>query len=160
MRLHRCFLLSAGGGPATWVSKSPQTFQCALASMNHWSKLWSCHTINQDWSEGSSPLRKRNHDTQMHTRNDSMFNILSYLFEEMQTQDRRELTWVLSSWKPSRKLSSNSSALSILSAYSPTIQIIAARASGSSRESKFSQRVAMILSYLLQQIDYCYQGQN
>lgn len=57
-------------------------------------------------------------------------------------------TWVLSSWKPSRKLSSNSSALSILSAYSPTIQIIAARASGSSRESRFSHRVAMMLSYL------------
>lgn len=57
-------------------------------------------------------------------------------------------TWVLSSWKPSRKLSRSSSALSILSAYSPTIQIIAARASGSSRESRFSHKVAMMLSYL------------
>lgn len=57
-------------------------------------------------------------------------------------------TWVLSSWKPSRKLSSSSSALSILSAYSPTIQIMAARASGSSKESRFSHRVAMMLSYL------------
>lgn len=58
------------------------------------------------------------------------------------------LTWVLSSWKPSRKLSSSSSALSIRSAYSPTIQIMAARASGSSRESRFSHSVAITLSYL------------
>lgn len=60
----------------------------------------------------------------------------------------QQVTCVLSSWKPSRKLSSSSSALSIRSAYSPTIQIMAARASGSSSESRFSQRVAMMLSYL------------
>ena len=57
-------------------------------------------------------------------------------------------TWVLSSWKPSKKLSNSSSALSMRSAYSPTIQIMAARASGSSRESRFSHRVAITLSYL------------
>lgn len=34
------------------------------------------------------------------------------------------------------------------SAYSPTIQIMAARASGSSNESRFSHRVAITLSYL------------
>lgn len=66
-----------------------------------------------------------------------------------ETLQIEKLTWVLSSWKPSRKLSSSSSALSILSAYSPTIQIMAALASGSSRESKFSHRVAMMLSYLV-----------
>ena len=42
----------------------------------------------------------------------------------------------------------NSSALFILSAYWPTIQIIAALDSGSSRASRFSQSVGMIPSYL------------
>ena len=56
---------------------------------------------------------------------------------------------MFSSWKPSRKLCRISSALSILSAYSPTIHIIAARASGSSRESRFSHNVEIIVSYLL-----------
>lgn len=63
-------------------------------------------------------------------------------------QTAPEHTWVLSSWKPSKKLSNNSSALSMRSAYSPTIQIMAARASGSSRESRFSHSVAITLSYL------------
>ena len=57
-------------------------------------------------------------------------------------------TIVFSSWNPSRKLSSSSSALSILSAYSPTIHIILARASGSSNVSRFSHSVAITDSYL------------
>ena len=38
----------------------------------------------------------------------------------------QESTWEFSSWNPSRKDSNNSAALSILSAYSPIIQIIEA----------------------------------
>ena len=57
------------------------------------------------------------------------------------------LTPAGSSEKFSRKVSSSSPALSMRSAYSPTIQIMAALASGSSRESRFSQRVPMMLSY-------------
>ena len=48
----------------------------------------------------------------------------------------------------SRKLSSSSSALSMRSAYSPMIQTMAARASGSSKLSRLSHSVAMIVSYL------------
>lgn len=57
-------------------------------------------------------------------------------------------TCEFSSWKPSKKLCNNSSALSIRSAYSPMIHIIEARASGSSSESKFSHNVDIIFSYL------------
>ena len=53
-----------------------------------------------------------------------------------------------SSGKVSRKNSSSSSALSMRSAYSPMIQIMLAFASGSSKVSKFSHSVAMMLSYL------------
>ena len=55
---------------------------------------------------------------------------------------------MFSSEKPSRNVNSNSSALSMRSAYSPMIQIMDALASGSSRESRFSHSVDMILSYL------------
>ncbi len=48
----------------------------------------------------------------------------------------------------SRKDSSSSSALSMRSAYSPMIQTMLARASGSSRLSRLSHSVAMMLSYL------------
>ena len=51
-------------------------------------------------------------------------------------------------WKPSKNDCRSSSALSILSAYSPMIQIIEARASGSSKLSKLSHKFAMIDSYL------------
>ena len=57
-------------------------------------------------------------------------------------------TGEVSSGKVSRKVSSSSSALSILSAYSPMIHTIDALASGSSRVSRFSHRVEMMLSYL------------
>lgn len=84
----------------------------------------------------------------LHAYHKSAVLITAYLIKQFE----RHFTCVLSSWKPSRKLSSSSSALSILSAYSPTIQIMAARASGSSRESRFSHRVAITLSYLTNDI--------
>lgn len=57
------------------------------------------------------------------------------------------LTLGISSAKLVRKPPSNSSALSIFSAYSPRIQINDALASGSSRSSKLAQRVGMMPSY-------------
>ncbi len=48
----------------------------------------------------------------------------------------------------SKKDSRSSSALSMRSAYSPMIQTMLARASGSSSESRLSHSVAMMLSYL------------
>lgn len=72
------------------------------------------------------------------------------LFRNSFTMAVNSCSWtcVFSSWNPSKKLSNSSSALSIRSAYSPIIQIMEARASGSSRVSKFSHRVAIMLSYL------------
>ena len=60
------------------------------------------------------------------------------------------LTKEVSSGNVSRNCSSSSSALSMRSAYSPMIQIMLALASGSSRVSRFSHKVAMMLSYLYQ----------
>ena len=53
-----------------------------------------------------------------------------------------------SSSKPSGKVSSSSSELSIRSAYSPMIQIMADLASGSSSVSRFWHSVPMMDSYL------------
>jgi hypothetical protein len=58
-------------------------------------------------------------------------------------------TSCVSSWNVSRKSSSRTSESSIRSAYWPMTQIIAAFASGSSSESKFSHSVEMMDSYWL-----------
>lgn len=62
-------------------------------------------------------------------------------------KEEDELTSTGSSKKVNKKSSNNSSEFSILSAYCPTIQIIAAFASGVSSASKFSHKVPIIPSY-------------
>ena len=57
-------------------------------------------------------------------------------------------SWV-SSWNESRKSSRRTSESSMRSAYCPMTQIMAALASGSSSESRFSHRVEMMDSYWL-----------
>ena len=47
----------------------------------------------------------------------------------------------------SRNMASSSSALSMRSLYSPTIHTMAARASGSSSDSRFSHRSVSAVSY-------------
>ena len=65
------------------------------------------------------------------------------------THTARYVTCAFSSWKFSKNDPRSSSTLSMRSQYSPKIQIMEARASGSSSESRFSQRVEMMLSYWL-----------